>query len=740
MALRPRGPPGVDFPYRNLGVCRSRSCRAVYAEATVGLVLSMTNYSLVAAGDARLRAAVRRARRAERRRGLRPRRPGRLAPLDPIAIADALERLLDDPALRAERARAGRGAARRAHLGPRGRAGRGAACAPAIAHTQRARPRGGVAWCRRSGAAGARDGRAGARRPAPHVAVGAGRAAARSGRPPLRRARGGAPSALDVALVLAPGQAEARRRGCRPSCCRRRRPRASTSSRAVGADAARRGGRRRRRRPGRRAGPRRPRSSRAPASRARAVLATAQPRAARRARLGDAGCRSSARRGWAARCRRGADAALRAAARPPPRGPRARPRRRAVRPARGRRAARARDDLTFAVSGVRQDLELPFPFLGVEPGGHGAGARVRVGDRRAAPPVRGWRPAGAGDAGLRPGRRRARRPGRPRRARLDRLVRLRPSAAADAVEPLLADLPLRASAPAPASPTSPPAGRRPPPRWPRRSGRFGAPGLSRRGTTTPRRRFSCSSTAPCGGAHAPCTAMLYGRDLSSCGRMSRLDRLRARWPVPAPRARLRRVVGAGRSSTLIVISGAAVRLTGSGLGCPEWPRCNGTSVDAVRRPRLHRVRQPADHDAGLDRRGRSASSSRCCAGPTAATSRSSARCWSAASLAQAVLGGITVLTGLNPVTVMSHFLLSMVTLVVAMTLVWRVMRERAGSPRRRCTTRCSCASVRALTVAGGVVVVRRHRGHRLGPLRRRRGHRRHRLAPGRSSATTRSRR
>src|SRR5690242_18245161 len=30
--------------------------------------------------------------------------------------------------------------------------------------------------------------------------------------------------------------------------------------------------------------------------------------------------------------------------------------------------------------------------------------------------------------------------------------------------------------------------------------------------------------------------------------------------------------------TLIVFTGAAVRLTGSGLGCPEWPRCQGTRL------------------------------------------------------------------------------------------------------------------------------------------------------------------
>jgi cytochrome c oxidase assembly protein subunit 15 len=72
---------------------------------------------------------------------------------------------------------------------------------------------------------------------------------------------------------------------------------------------------------------------------------------------------------------------------------------------------------------------------------------------------------------------------------------------------------------------------------------------------------------------------------------------------------------------------------------------------------------------------------------------------------QAVLGGVTVLTGLNPVTVMSHFLLSMATLVVAGTLVWRVAREKRQKPETPQHDALLVRLTRALTVAGGIVVV-----------------------------------
>ena len=53
--------------------------------------------------------------------------------------------------------------------------------------------------------------------------------------------------------------------------------------------------------------------------------------------------------------------------------------------------------------------------------------------------------------------------------------------------------------------------------------------------------------------------------------------------VTARRARL--------SLATIVLTGAAVRLTASGLGCPDWPKCYGGTVPAPPTPRRDRVRQ-----------------------------------------------------------------------------------------------------------------------------------------------------
>src|SRR6476659_8405320 len=57
--------------------------------------------------------------------------------------------------------------------------------------------------------------------------------------------------------------------------------------------------------------------------------------------------------------------------------------------------------------------------------------------------------------------------------------------------------------------------------------------------------------------------------------MSAMDRFAGR---VSPLTYRRVAVAALAVCTLIVFTGAAVRLTGSGLGCPEWPRCHGTRL------------------------------------------------------------------------------------------------------------------------------------------------------------------
>jgi glycosyltransferase involved in cell wall biosynthesis/GT2 family glycosyltransferase len=101
-------PPRTSFPYEHLSVLAPRELAALYAEATVGLCLSLTNFSLMpkemlACGLPCVELAGVSAESIFGADG----GPLALAPLDPLALADALERLLDDRAERERRSRAG---------------------------------------------------------------------------------------------------------------------------------------------------------------------------------------------------------------------------------------------------------------------------------------------------------------------------------------------------------------------------------------------------------------------------------------------------------------------------------------------------------------------------------------------------------------------------------------------------------------------------------------------------------
>ncbi|MER7070223.1 COX15/CtaA family protein [Terrabacter sp. NPDC000476] len=164
------------------------------------------------------------------------------------------------------------------------------------------------------------------------------------------------------------------------------------------------------------------------------------------------------------------------------------------------------------------------------------------------------------------------------------------------------------------------------------------------------------------------------------GRVARvvrhLPRLPARWVRPVLVANLVGEVG-------IVVTGGVVRLTGSGLGCSTWPECQPGSFTPVRTP------ESAYHD--LVEFG-----NRTLTGVVAVlalvtlyvvlTTWPDRRRMQLVAVgvlagipAQAVLGGITVLTGLNPWLVMSHFLLSMVLVAFSTALV-RGSRDEVSGP------------------------------------------------------------
>jgi heme a synthase len=141
----------------------------------------------------------------------------------------------------------------------------------------------------------------------------------------------------------------------------------------------------------------------------------------------------------------------------------------------------------------------------------------------------------------------------------------------------------------------------------------------------------------------------------------------ARWRgwTPTPTAVRRVFLAALVANVGIVVTGGAVRLTASGLGCPTFPRCTDDSLVVSREMGGH----------GLIEFGNRMLTFALSAVVVAAVLvawragrrdlRGYALVLFGGIVAQALLGGVTVLTGLNPVTVMAHFLLSIALIAVA---------------------------------------------------------------------------
>ena len=155
--------------------------------------------------------------------------------------------------------------------------------------------------------------------------------------------------------------------------------------------------------------------------------------------------------------------------------------------------------------------------------------------------------------------------------------------------------------------------------------------------------------------------------------------MRRRLPTLTPRQYERITLIALAALALIVLTGAAVRLTGSGLGCPNWPKCGDGFV------------APLETHAWIEYGNRIASflvGVACLGAGLLAFRRRPFRRDIArlglllplGVLAQGVLGGLTVIFDLRPGFVMGHFALSMVLLAAGVALFWRARTDRPEPP------------------------------------------------------------
>ena len=129
----------------------------------------------------------------------------------------------------------------------------------------------------------------------------------------------------------------------------------------------------------------------------------------------------------------------------------------------------------------------------------------------------------------------------------------------------------------------------------------------------------------------------------------------------------------------IVVTGAIVRLTSSGLGCPTWPDCVDGSITPT-------SNQTQTWHKYIEFGNRMLTFVLVVVAILTIVAmrnqRRSLRRMSIATLvgifAQALLGGVTVLTGLNPLVVAAHFLLSIGLIAVAVSLHWRAHEDSDG--------------------------------------------------------------
>ncbi|GEP38219.1 cytochrome b561 [Nocardioides psychrotolerans] len=126
------------------------------------------------------------------------------------------------------------------------------------------------------------------------------------------------------------------------------------------------------------------------------------------------------------------------------------------------------------------------------------------------------------------------------------------------------------------------------------------------------------------------------------------------------------------ANAMLVVTGGAVRLTGSGLGCPTWPRCTDQSFTPHGALDLHEAVEFGNRMLTFVLVA-IAVATFVAAWQTGRRDLRRLALWLALGIpAQAVIGGITVLTDLNPWIVSFHLLCSMAIISLAVLFVRRI--------------------------------------------------------------------
>jgi cytochrome c oxidase assembly protein subunit 15 len=152
------------------------------------------------------------------------------------------------------------------------------------------------------------------------------------------------------------------------------------------------------------------------------------------------------------------------------------------------------------------------------------------------------------------------------------------------------------------------------------------------------------------------------------------------------------------ANSVLVVTGGAVRLTGSGLGCPTWPRCTDASFTPHGALSIHQAIEFGNRTLTFVLTAVAVLTM------VAAwqTGRRELRTLGLVLLlgipAQAVIGGITVLTDLNPWVVSLHLLCSLAIIAVAVLFLWRIDRPTAVVVRDRRTLLATLTAVAGIAV------------------------------------------